>query len=103
MTRQVFRIVDLRHEFEHPQIARRFALVDDALGEVVAGIHEVVAEGEGTLAQMLDLMLFGDFVSLYRATQEGHRSRPGTGRGRPQGQQLASAEGRVHSLPAGLM
>ena len=71
VTRQVFRIVDLRHEFEHPQIARRFALVDDLLGEVVAGIDEVVAEGEGTLAQLFDLVLFGDFVSLYRATQEG--------------------------------
>jgi glucose/mannose-6-phosphate isomerase len=71
VTRQVFRIVDLRHEFEHPQIARRFALVDDLLAEVVAGIHEVVAEGEGSLAQLLDLALFGDFVSLYRATQEG--------------------------------
>ncbi len=71
VTRQVFRIVDLRHEFEHPQIARRFALVDDLLGEVVAGIHEVVAEGEGTLAQLFDLILFGDFVSLYRALQEG--------------------------------
>ncbi len=71
VTRQVFRIVDLRHEFEHPQIARRFALVDDALDEVVAGIHQVVAEGEGTLAQLFDLVLFGDFVSLYRATQEG--------------------------------
>jgi glucose/mannose-6-phosphate isomerase len=71
VTRQVFRIVNLRHEFEHPQIARRFALVDDLVREVVAGIDEVVAEGDGVLAQFLDLALFGDFVSLYRAIQEG--------------------------------
>ncbi len=71
VTRQVFRIVDLRHEFEHPQIARRFELVDDVLAEVVGGIDEVVAEGEGALAQLLDLVLIGDFVTLHRAEQEG--------------------------------
>ena len=30
VTRQVFAMVDLRHEFEHPQIARRFELVNAA-------------------------------------------------------------------------
>jgi glucose/mannose-6-phosphate isomerase len=71
VTRQVFRLVNLRHEFEHPQIARRFGLVNEALDEVVGGIDEVVAEGEGALAQLLDLILFGDFVTLNRAVQEG--------------------------------
>lgn len=71
LTRQVFRLVNLRHEYEHPQIARRFALISEALDEVVADIEEVRAEGEGALAQMLDLILFGDFVSLHRAAQEG--------------------------------
>ncbi len=71
ITRQVFRVVNLRHEFEHPQIARRFELVGALIDEVVASVDEVVAEGDGPLAQLLDLMLFGDFVSLYRAAQEG--------------------------------
>jgi len=71
VTRQVFRIVNLRHEFEHPQIARRFELADRVLDEVVAGIDEVVAEGDGPLAQLLDLVMMGDFVSLHRAAQEG--------------------------------
>ncbi|MGZ7015434.1 MAG: SIS domain-containing protein, partial [Acidimicrobiales bacterium] len=71
VTRQVFRVVNLRHEFEHPQIGRRFELVSSVIDEVVAGIDEVVAEGEGPLAQLLDLILFGDFVSLHRAAQEG--------------------------------
>ena len=71
VTRQVFAMVNLRHEFEHPQIARRFELVNGLVDEVVADIHEVVAEGEGALAQLFDLMLFGDFVTLYRAAQEG--------------------------------
>ena len=34
-------------------------------------IHEVRAEGEGALAQLFDLMLFGDFVSLHMAAQAG--------------------------------
>jgi glucose/mannose-6-phosphate isomerase len=71
VTRQVFRIVNLRHEFEHPQIARRFDLLDDLLSEVVGGVDEVVAEGEGALAQLLDLVMVGDHVTLHRAAQEG--------------------------------
>lgn len=71
VTRQVFSLVQLRHDHEHPQVARRFKLVADVLDEVVADIHEVRAEGDGPLAQLLDLVLFGDFVSLHRAAQEG--------------------------------
>ena len=41
------------------------------LDEVVAGVDEVRAEGEGELAQLLDLILVGDFVSLHMAAQEG--------------------------------
>ena len=71
MTRQVFTVVDLRHGFEHPQISRRFELVDDIIEEVVAGVEEVEAEGEGQLAQLLDLVMIGDFVSLHMAAREG--------------------------------
>ena len=71
VTRQVFSMVNLRHDAEHPQVMRRFELVEDLLREVVAGMEEVRAEGEGDLAQLLDLVLFGDFVSLYMAAQEG--------------------------------
>ena len=71
VTRQVFTIVKLRHDAEHPQVMRRFELVEDLLREVVAGMEEVRAEGEGDLAQLLDLVLYGDFVSLYLAAQEG--------------------------------
>ena len=67
VTRQVFRIVNLRHDFEHPQIMRRFDLVNEMVDEVVSEIEEVRAEGEGALAQFFDLVLYGDFVSLYLA------------------------------------
>ena len=71
VTRQVFRIVNLRHEFEHPQVARRFELANRMLDEVVASVDDVVAEGDGPLAQLLDLMMMGDLVTLHRAAQEG--------------------------------
>jgi len=71
VTRQTLTLVNLRHEFEHPQVMRRFEVVSELLDEVVAGVETVEAEGEGQLAQLLDLMLFGDFVSLHLAAQEG--------------------------------
>ncbi len=71
VTRQLVTLVNLRHDFEHPQVARRFQLVRDILDEVVADTCEVRAEGEGELAQLLDLVMFGDFVSLHLAAQEG--------------------------------
>ena len=70
-TRQLITLVNLRHDAEHPQLARRFAFVADVLREVVADIIEVRAQGEGDLAQLLDLMLMGDFVSLHLAAREG--------------------------------
>jgi glucose/mannose-6-phosphate isomerase len=71
MTRQVFTLVELRHDEEHPQELRRFELVRDLLAEVVHEVIEVRAEGEGSLAQLFDLTLVGDFVSLHLAVQAG--------------------------------
>ena len=70
-TRQLITLVNLRHDAEHPQVGRRFDLVADVLREVVADIIEVRAAGEGDLAQLLDLAMIGDFVSLHLAGQEG--------------------------------
>ena len=39
--------------------------------EVVDAIEEVHAEGDGPLAQLLDLMFFGTVTSLELAAQEG--------------------------------
>src|SRR2546423_1514451 len=71
ITRQILTLVALRHDGEHPQVMRRFELVTEAMREVVAGVEEVHAEGDGELAQLLDLILIGDFVSLHMAFQEG--------------------------------
>ncbi len=71
VTRQVVSVVALRHDGEHPQIGRRFALVSELLEEVVAEVIEVRAEGDGDLAQLFDLILFGDYVSLWMAAEAG--------------------------------
>jgi glucose/mannose-6-phosphate isomerase len=71
MTRQVLTAVHLRHDFEPPRVARSFDFVDETQQEVVSAVHTVRAEGEGRLAQLFDLVAFGDFVSLFVAAQEG--------------------------------
>jgi glucose/mannose-6-phosphate isomerase len=71
VTRQVLTIVRLRHDFEHPQVAKRFALVDELVLEVVADLLEVRAEGEVPLAQLLDLVLVGDYTALELAATAG--------------------------------
>ena len=45
----------------------RFAITRDLMREAVHDILEVRAEGTGRLAQLLDLMYMGDWVSCYLA------------------------------------
>lgn len=71
VTRQVFTLVELRHSFEHPQVGRRFAITREIVEEAVGGVLEVQAQGEGRLAQLLDLMYVGDWTSLYLAYDAG--------------------------------
>lgn len=71
LTRQAITIVALRHDFEHPQVMRRFDLVFQLVDEVVASIAQVRARGDGQLAQLLDLILVGDLTSLQLALNEG--------------------------------
>jgi len=71
LTRQAITVVALRHDFEHPQVMRRFELVFQMVDEAVAGIAQLEARGDGQLAQLLDLILVGDLVSLQLAINEG--------------------------------
>jgi glucose/mannose-6-phosphate isomerase len=71
LTRQAITLVALRHDFEHPQVMRRFELVFQMVDEVVADIAQIKARGEGQLAQLLDLILVGDMTSLQLALNEG--------------------------------
>jgi glucose/mannose-6-phosphate isomerase len=71
VTRQVMTVVRFRHAYEHPQIARRFELTYDVIDEVVHAVLDIEAAGEGALAQLLDLVIQGDFVSLHMAAEAG--------------------------------
>jgi glucose/mannose-6-phosphate isomerase len=67
VTRQVFTLVELRHDFEHEELDRRFELTRALIEETLAQVLEVRAEGDGRLAQLLDLMYMGDWTSCYLA------------------------------------
>lgn len=69
MTRQVFSLVTLRHDLEPAGTVERFAAAEALLDEVVHERHEVRAEGDGPLAQLLDLIFYGDLLSWHLATQ----------------------------------
>lgn len=71
VTRQVFSLVLLRHGGETAVIARQLDAVAELCEEIVADVHPVSAQGEGSLARLLDLMLVGDLVSLHLAVDAG--------------------------------
>lgn len=68
---ELMSLVMLRHDSEHPQVGRRFEITAEMVRPFVADVIEVRAEGEGDLAQLLDLAYFGDWVSLWLAAQAG--------------------------------
>jgi glucose/mannose-6-phosphate isomerase len=67
VTRQVFTLVELRHGLEHPRLEQRAAATRDLIEEALVQILAVEAEGEGRLAQLLDLIYVGDWTSYYLA------------------------------------
>jgi glucose/mannose-6-phosphate isomerase len=67
VTRQVFTLVELRHGLEHPQLERRAVATRDLVEEALCQVLAVEAEGEGRLAQLLDLVTIGDWTSYYLA------------------------------------
>jgi glucose/mannose-6-phosphate isomerase len=71
LTRQVFTQIDLRHDDEHPHDRARLDQVDDMILEVVADQVRVDAQGDGALAQLLDLVYVGDLVAVEMALAEG--------------------------------
>jgi glucose/mannose-6-phosphate isomerase len=70
VTRQIFQVFMLRHDFEHPKVSSRLAAVEEVLVEVVGAVHVVEAAGDGLLAQLFDLELIGQFVSLHAAVEQ---------------------------------
>jgi glucose/mannose-6-phosphate isomerase len=71
VTRQVFTLIELRHGAETEDVERRFELLNEQMLEVVSDIVTVTAQGDGSVAQLLDLALLGDVVSLQLAADAG--------------------------------
>ena len=68
----------LRHDFEHPQIARRYDFARRVLGEAQIPVpyHEIRAEGDGPMAQLFDLIFQVDRLSLRMAAAAGRDPGP---------------------------
>jgi glucose/mannose-6-phosphate isomerase len=69
VTRQLITLVELRHGFEHPRLRLCFDATRDIIEECLHQVLSVEAQGEGRLAQLLDLMYLGDWTSCYLALQ----------------------------------
>ncbi len=67
VTRQLLTLVELRHGFEHPRLEPRFVITREIIEEAVHQVLEVRAAGATRLAQLLDLMYVGMWVSSYLA------------------------------------
>ncbi len=66
-----FAVVDLVSSLEHPRILERFTLGDRLLSGLRPKAMTVNAEGSSELEQLLYLLVFGDFVTLYLGILNG--------------------------------
>ncbi len=64
-------LVFLRHDGEHPQIARRVDFMQRVIGPRVRSSIEVRGSGTGELATFFDLAFVGDLASLRLAERRG--------------------------------
>ncbi|MGD9571924.1 MAG: bifunctional phosphoglucose/phosphomannose isomerase [Thermoleophilia bacterium] len=64
-------LVMLRDPRQHRQVQRRFDLTRELVEPHVAGVLSIEAEGQSALARMFDLVMLGDYASLYLALLRG--------------------------------
>ena len=69
VTRQLMTLIEVRHGYEHEQLGQRFSITREIIEEALYQVISVEAAGESRLAQLLDLMYVGDWVSCYLALQ----------------------------------
>jgi len=70
MREHVF-VVLLHSSLLHSRISIRYRLTAEILSEAGIGFEQAEARGVSTLAQMMSLILFGDYVSFYLAMLNG--------------------------------
>lgn len=71
VTRQLFTLVELRHDYEHKQVQRRFEISRELIRETLHDIVEVRAGGDTRLAQLVDLCYIGSLTSVFMAIEAG--------------------------------
>ena len=59
-----FALIFLRDKTEHPQIAKRFNLTQKLIGDKVDIFNIETKSSETTLIKLMELVLFGDLLSL---------------------------------------
>jgi glucose/mannose-6-phosphate isomerase len=64
---ELAQLILLRDERQHRQVQRRFDLTRELVEPHVSRVLSVTSEGRSALARMLDLVMLGDYVSLYLA------------------------------------
>jgi glucose/mannose-6-phosphate isomerase len=69
-------VVDLRSSFEHPRVQKRFELSDRLLSGMRPAAHAIEARGDTIMQQLLWLIVFGDFVTLYTGLANGLNPAP---------------------------
>jgi glucose/mannose-6-phosphate isomerase len=64
-------VIILRDERDHPRVQKRIEITKDMIEDVVDGITEVWATGNGVLSRLFSLIYTGDYTSFYLAALYG--------------------------------
>lgn len=75
-TEKPYAVIDLRSQFEHPRVQKRFEITERLLSGLRPSPIIVDAEGSDLLEQLLTTIALGDFVSLYTALLNGLNPTP---------------------------
>ena len=71
-----YAVVELRSNFEHPRVQKRFEVAEKLLSGRRPAAHVIEAQGSSLLEQLLWTIALGDFVSLYVAILNGLNPTP---------------------------
>jgi glucose/mannose-6-phosphate isomerase len=71
-----YAVIDLRSNFEHPRVQKRFEVSERLLSGMRPSPIIVRAEGDDILKQLLWVTMLGDFVTLYTAILDGINPAP---------------------------
>jgi len=75
-TEKPYAVIDLRSNFEHERVQKRFEITERLLSGKRPAAHVVQAQGDNLIKQLLWTTTFGDFVSLYLALLNGLNPSP---------------------------